>query len=142
MIEFVAFVIFSILFFVLIVRNIMLSLKVHSISKELLQSAIDKNILAEKLFDLSARSLMKEETSSEAFLKFISDSRDWAYQYIDDVQESLDKFITDIEPEIEYFDEYGEVGSAYPHYHSMKKISGAYKELKKLLPEDYGKIDT
>jgi hypothetical protein len=24
----------------------------------------------------------------------------------------------------------------------MKKISGAYKELKKLLPEDYGKIDT
>jgi hypothetical protein len=81
-----------------------------------------------------------EEKSNEAFLKFVSDSRDWAYQYIDDVQESLNKFITDIEPEIAYFDEYGEVGSAYPHYHSMKKISGAYKELKKLLPEDYDRI--
>ncbi len=83
-----------------------------------------------------------QEQSNEAFLKFVSDSRDWAYQYIDDVQESLNKFITDIEPEIAYFDEYGVVGDAYPHYHSMKKISGAYKELKKLLPEEYGKIDT
>ncbi len=83
----------------------------------------------------------KNEDSSEAFLKFISDSRDWAYQYIDDVQEGLNKFVTDIEPEIAYFDEYGIVGSAFPHYHSMKKISEAYKELKKLLPEDYDKIE-
>jgi hypothetical protein len=81
------------------------------------------------------------EEANEAFLKFISDSRDWAYTYIDEVQEGLNKFINDIEPEVAYFDEYGVVGVAYPHYHSMKKISGAYKELKKLLPEDYGKID-
>lgn len=84
----------------------------------------------------------EQEQANEDFLKFISDSRDWAYTYIDEVQASLNKFITDIEPEIEYFDEYGIVGSSYPHYYSMKKISGAYKELKKLLPEDYGKIDT
>lgn len=84
----------------------------------------------------------EQEQANEDFLKFISDSRDWAYTYIDEVQASLNKFITDIEPEIAYFDEYGIVGSSYPHYYSMKKISGAYKELKKLLPEDYGKIDT
>ena len=83
-----------------------------------------------------------EEKSNEAFLKFVSDSRDWAYQYIDDVQEGLSKFVVDIEPEIAYFDEYGVAGSAYPHYHSMKKISESYRELKKLLPEEYGKIDT
>lgn len=82
-----------------------------------------------------------KEKSNEDFLKFVSDSRDWAYQYIDDVQASLNKFINDIEPEIAYFDEYGLVGDAYPHYHSMKKISGAYKELKKLLPEDYDRIE-
>jgi hypothetical protein len=110
-------------------------------SKELIQSHIDKTVLAEKLFEASARNLLKKETESDAFLKFVSDSRDWAYQYIDDVQEGLNKFIIDIEPEIAYFDEYGEVGSAYPHYHSMKKISGAYKELKKLLPEDYDRIE-
>lgn len=83
-----------------------------------------------------------KEKANEDFLKFVSDSRDWAYQYIEEVQESLNNFINDIEPEIAYFDEYGLVGDAYPHYHSMKKISASYKELKKILPEDYGKIDT
>jgi hypothetical protein len=90
---------------------------------------------------LDQESKTEKEQSNEDFLKFISDSRDWAYQYIDEVQEGLNKFIADIEPEIVYFDEYGVVGSAYPHYYSMKKISGAYKELKALLPEDYGKIE-
>ena len=142
MLDFFAFFIFIALFFVLVVRNIMLSLKVSSITKSLLQSEVDKNILAEKLFESSARNLMQKDESSEAFLKFVSDSRDWAYQYIEGVQSSLDSFITDVEPEIAYFDEYGIASSAYPHYHSMKKISGAYKELKKLLPDSYGKIDT
>jgi hypothetical protein len=140
-IEFVAFGIFIFLFFVLIINNIRFSLKLSSASQKLIQAHIDNTILAEKLFETSARIIVKKETDSDAFLKFVSDSRDWAYQYIDEVQEGLNKFITDIQPEIAYFDEYGEVGSAYPHYHSMKKISGAYKELKKLLPEDYDRIE-
>ncbi len=82
-----------------------------------------------------------EEKSNEAFLKFVSDSRDWAYQYIDEVQEGLNKFITDIEPEISYFKEYADLGSMAPNYYSMKKISTAYDELKKLLPEDYDRIE-
>ena len=86
---------------------------------------------------LNSESKTDKEQADEAFLKFVSDSRDWAYQYIDDVQTSLAKFVSDIEPEIAYFDEYGVASSAYPHYHSMKKISGAYKELKNLLPEDH-----
>jgi hypothetical protein len=89
---------------------------------------------------LNSENKTDKEKADEAFLKFVSDSRDWAYQYIDEAQEGISKFITDIEPEIAYFDEYGIASSAYPHYHSMKKISVAYKELKKLLPEDYGKI--
>lgn len=99
-----------------------------------------------KLLIMQGTSLSEEKTdkekANEDFLKFVSDSRDWAYQYIEEVQESLSSFINDIEPEIAYFDEYGLVGDAYPHYHSMKKISASYKELKKILPEDYGKIDT
>jgi hypothetical protein len=83
----------------------------------------------------------EKEQSNEAFLKFISDSRDWAYTYIDDVQERLNKFITDIEPEINYFKEYGDIGSMAPNYYSMKKIVASYEELKKLLPEDYDRID-
>ena len=80
--------------------------------------------------------------NTEGFLRFVSESRDWAFQYIEDVQFGLSDFISKIDPEMEYFNKYGLVGSAYPHYDSMKKISEAYKELKKLLPEDNGRIDT
>jgi hypothetical protein len=79
---------------------------------------------------------IKSNAVQESFLKFVSDSREWAYEYIEDVQKGLKKFVDGIESEIAYFDEYGVVGDAYPHYHSMKKISQEYKELKKLLPEE------
>jgi len=141
-IELIAFSFFIILFFMLIVKNVRLSIKLSALTLELIKAHVDKTLISEKLEEVSLKNDNKTDSSSEAFLKFVSDSRDWAYQYIDEVQESLNKFITDIEPEIAYFDEYGVVGNAYPHYHSMKKISSAYKELKKLLPDDYGKIDT
>jgi len=80
--------------------------------------------------------------NTEGFLRFISESRDWAFKYIENVQFVLNKFIKDIEPEINYFKEYGDLGSMAPNYYSMKKITGEYEELKKLLPEDYGRIDT
>jgi hypothetical protein len=121
----------------MVFKNVQLKIKLSSTMAELLKAHIDKTIISEKLSEIKNKD--KADPSSEAFLKFVSDSRDWAYKYIEDVQSSLDKFITDIEPEIIYFDEYGVVGTAYPHYYSMKKISAAYKELKKILPDDYEK---
>jgi hypothetical protein len=70
----------------------------------------------------------------ENFIKFLSDSRDWAFDYIEDVQKALDKFVVDVEPEMEYFKKYGELSSAYPLYPGMKKIVEAYDELIKLMP--------
>jgi len=90
----------------------------------------------ESLSSLKNNDDLNNDVHKESFIKFLSDSRDWAYEYIKEVQDGIEKFVNDIEPEIEYFDEYGEVGSAYPHYHSMKKISQSYKDLKKLLPEE------
>ena len=127
---------------------ILSSLMLLFLSLYILQKRANKTLITKTLETLLMHQLSKstskteKEYADEAFLKFVSDSRDWAYQYIDEAQEGLNKFITGIEPEIAYFDEYGIAGSAYPHYHSMKKISVAYKELKKLLPENYGKIDT
>jgi len=142
MIEWFVFFIFTIFFVIVLFNNMRLNIKISSITKRLLQSEINKNVLSKKLSELSSLDLIKKDESSEAFLKFISDSRDIAYKYIEDTQFALDKFITDIEPEILYFDEYGELMRSQPNYNSMKKISGAYKELKKLLPEEYGKINT
>ena len=132
----------------LIFISILSFLTLIFLSLYVLQKKANKTLIAKTLETLLLQQLSRntnkteQDQSNEDFLKFVSDSRDWAYQYIDEAQEGLNKFITDIEPEIAYFDEYGIAGSAYPHYYSMKKISEAYKELKKLLPEDYGKINT
>ena len=112
--------------------------RVKEISKAFVQVLI-LNTTMREAFETNMHSPMTKEDQDihkENFIKFLSDYRDWAYQYIEDVQKELDTFIRDVEPEIMYFDEYGLVGDAYPHYHSMKKISAAYKNLKKLLPEE------
>lgn len=112
--------------------------RLNSISKAFSKMMI-LNATMQEAFEASLQSPISKEDQDihkENFIKFLSDSRDWAFEYIEDVQKQLETFINEIEPEIEYFDEYGIVGDAYPHYYSMKKISAAYKDLKKLLPEE------
>ena len=89
----------------------------------------------------STQSKTDKQQADEAFLKFVSDSRDWAYEYIENVQASLTKFVSDAGPAIDYWDEYGSAMSK-PLDQGMGKISKAYKELIALLPEDYGRINT
>lgn len=96
------------------------------------------NFALEKVIELSRQDseMSDQEVHKENFLKFLSESRDWAFAYIEDVQSGIDKFVSDIEPEINYFKEYGDVTSMSPNYYSMKKITEAYEELKNLLPKD------
>jgi hypothetical protein len=77
-----------------------------------------------------------QDIHKENFIKFLSDSRDWAYEYIEEVQGSLKKFVEEIEPQIKYFEEYGSPVAMQPNYNSMKKIVKSYRELIKLLPEE------
>ena len=96
------------------------------ISHESLQDFISKNNVEFK---------NDSDIHKENFIKFLSDSRDWAFAYIEDVQQALDKFITEVEPEIVYFEKYGTILSEQrPDYISLKKISEAFKELKSVMP--------
>lgn len=72
----------------------------------------------------------------ENFIKFLSDSRDWAFNYIEEVQLGLNNFIIDVEPEIKYLSENKNNNEIHPYYFSIKKISESYNELKTLLPKE------
>jgi hypothetical protein len=115
--------------------SILLTLKVILLRQRMLTLAMSL-VKVQDVFNSTKQQESDNDVHKENFIKFLSDSRDWAYEYIEDVQSGLKKFVNEIEPEIAYFDEYGLVGDAYPHYHSMKKISQEYKELKKLLPSE------
>jgi hypothetical protein len=113
----------------------------------IVQKRINISILANTLKTLLEQEIQHKENktdkekANEDFLKFVSDSRDLAYEYIESVQAGLQKFIDEIEPQIDYYDKYGAAieGMVSPHDFALKKISSEFKQLKKLLPEDYGK---
>jgi hypothetical protein len=101
---------------------------------------IEKTLLQEYV-DITKSTKVKEQSDDsihkEHFIKFLSDSRDWAYQYIEDVQKGLTKFVNDVDASIVHFDKYGDsLSTSRPDYNSIKNISKAYKELKTLLPEE------
>lgn len=129
---FIAFVVFIIVFLTMFFKLIKLKNNNNKIKLQVID-LIQRNEILKTALD-SRESSHVEKT--EGFLNFVTQSGDWAFQYIEDVQQGLNKFIKDIEPEIKYFKEYGDLISMEPNYYSLKKITEAYDELKKLLPED------
>ena len=112
------------------------------------QKKANKVIIAKTLETMLMQQLIKgpkkteKDQANEDFLKFISDSRDWAYQYIEEVQSGLKSFIDEVQPQIDYYDHYGAAvdGMVAPHDFALKKISSEFKKLKSLLPEDDDKL--
>ena len=85
---------------------------------------------------MSSKTKLDNDAHQESFIKFLSDSRDSAFEYIEEFQSGLNKFVSDVEPEINYFREYGDLMAMQPNYYSLKKITEAYEELKNLLPKE------
>ncbi len=114
----------------------LISKKLTVMSQEYATLYIDQIALEKFVESMNLDSISDQEVHKENFIKFLSDSRDWAFEYIEDVQSGLIKFVDDIKPEIEYFKEYGDIVSMHPNYYSMKKITESYEDLIKLLPKD------
>ena len=114
--------------------------QLKKVSKDLAKLFVDNAVMQEYI-DLTKPNgvLPKEEemVHKENFIKFLSDSRDWAFEYIEEVQNGLSKFISDVDHDINHFDKYGDVISMErPDYAGLKRISAAYKELKQLMPKE------
>ena len=125
-----------ILIFLFVFVSFLLVYKIISLKKDYIKIK-NKNILFEKYFQSIQENKFKNEENihQENFIKFLSESRDWAYEYIETVQKGLNSFVDNVDSEINYFDSYGDTLSMVrPDYQAMKKISKSYKELKKLLP--------
>ena len=101
---------------------------------KLLLENFELNKYAEKI--QSTKELDDNDIHKENFIKFLSDSRDWAFTYIEDVQKGLTKFVEEVDPTINYFIEFSSLQEGNPLNDSMKKISTAYLDLKNFLPSD------
>jgi hypothetical protein len=101
-----------------------------------IDAQMEKQIISEKFQELLAEKDLRGIEESDGFLKFLSESREWAFKYIEDVQESFKKFDNEIIAELDYADKYGQVDMDTPSRSALARVSKAYKELKQILPQD------
>jgi hypothetical protein len=101
-----------------------------------LQFEMDKHLVSQELEKVSKELSAKELAETDGFVKFISQSRDWAFEYIEEVQSALNEFDKEIAPIIKWNKTYGTSLDGGPYAEKIKEISLAYNKLKNLLPKD------
>jgi ABC-type uncharacterized transport system involved in gliding motility auxiliary subunit len=112
------------LFFIV---NILLSVNNKRLRKDVAQLTLDKITLYSQLDQMSVGNQNKSLEQTEGFVKFISESREWAFVYIENVQEALE--------------EYRQIADVVPISKDMtveqaEKLSKAYDKIMSFLPEE------
>lgn len=72
----------------LIISNILIRLKNKTLFIKAAQAEVDRTTVYQQAQDIFKAEYEKSNTN-DGFLKFMSTSRDWAFQYIEDVQRDL-----------------------------------------------------
>ena len=75
---------FGLVGFIVYLRSKMIGIK-----KELAVSQLESKMLLAEIDKLLDEASVLKMESSDGFVKFLSDSRDWAFGYIDEVQETI-----------------------------------------------------
>lgn len=111
----------------LITSTVILAFKSRKYYNESVQLSMDKVILLVQLEKLTETRDVKNVEESQGFIKFLSESRDWAFTFIDDVQAAIE--------------EYRKIADVIPLSKDMtveqaENLSAAYDKLVSFLPED------
>jgi len=101
-----------------------------------IQGELDKYSIIKKLEEVSNELSIAKLSESDGFIKFISQSRDWAFQYIEEVQSALKEFDSEVVHKFEWAKTYGIVTNGGTHSKVLNEISMAYEKLKSVLPEN------
>jgi hypothetical protein len=140
--DFIAFGVLGFFVFVLLINNLKLRSRTRKLSAQVVQIALDKAVISEQLKKVLDQKDSESIEQSEGFLKFISQSREWAFDYIEQVQAALLEFRNKVEPQILYAKTYGTTVGESTHSIIVDKISDAYDDLVKIMPEDDTKQDS
>lgn len=90
--EIIIFVIFMAAFVLVFVDNVKTKAVNAKLNKDVAQGLLDLMALKKKLEEASKQTETQKIEETEGFLKFVSQSRDWAFQYIESVQISIKNF--------------------------------------------------
>lgn len=122
-IEIAVYAVASLLFVYVAIDNVRVRLLKKKLTAELLQLLIDKNNLIEEATRIAGEDSYAKSADREGFIKFLSESRDMAFGYIEKFQTSLQKLRT------------------AKNSGDLVKIEQSISELLELLPEETNSLN-
>jgi hypothetical protein len=134
-IEFVIFSIFLIVFFVLIFANIKTRLQNNKLKANLTQETINRAIVMQEMQKLMTEVDARNSNQNDGFLKFVSDSREAAFKYIEEVQAAINEFDSKVGPAVKYYKETGKMLDRRPS-ELVRELSEAYDKLMASMPKE------
>lgn len=106
--------------------------RLKSINKKLMaevsQLELDNDILTEKIIEMQEKEQSDKLNTDDGFVKFLSQSRDWAFAYIEDVQLAIQEAVSVIESD----------NIAKSKNTQIKNIVQALNKLKQFMPDGKG----
>jgi len=131
--ELFIFILFIALFFAMTSFAVKFKIDTVKLKKDVQQGLADQFALMQKLEEMQKNTDTKKIEETEGFLKFVSQSRDWAFQYIEGVQITIKKFQDVFHPfAVEYYKDKDKPISQ----EEFGKIFEAYKNLVDELPDE------
>lgn len=82
----IIFIVFGATVLVLLAIIIRLGLRLKKAIALFVQRELDNGILQEQLLKIKSEKTLEQ---NESFVKFLSESRDWAFEYIENVQQAI-----------------------------------------------------
>lgn len=123
---------------VAILKNLWLKFQYADALNKILQMQLDaattNAFLLDKLKDKDKEESVKTDVQ-EGFINFLNQSRESAFEYIENVQSTLGNVVTDLSPIVEFHDKYGAIFDTDTR-NQMQVVSNSFRELKKLIPEE------
>jgi hypothetical protein len=131
--ELVVFILFITVFFYSVYKVVDLRIKNRKLHLDVAQGLMDHFALMAKLETALKNTDEKKIEETEGFLKFVSNSRDWAFQYIERVQIAIKEFQDVFHPvAIQYYKDKDQP----INQEEFGKLFEAYKKLVDELPDE------
>ena len=128
-IELSIFVVFIAVFFAIGLDDVRLRFKNYKLNKEVEQYALNYIILSDKLQEMVKSQDKKNIEETDGFLKFVTESREWAFQYIEQVQKAILK-LQEIASKVDL------PPNSYVLTEELEELKGAIAEVLRQLPEE------
>ena len=119
-----------------IIYGVMARLKIKNLSRQSLQDKIDNNYLRTSLGNALLEIESKKLEETDGFINFISESRDQAFKYIEQIEESFEELDLTMQRIFQWDDSYGSANGTSAHTEAISEIKQAYEKYKSNMPNN------